>query len=152
MRSSLDNNNNFQVFLLFFLSEERGVQSWTVSYFPGSYRFGVLDAMEGAQLGQVGRVIVRNQFGCISELHGKDPGGLLISTAIPGPVDEIQQLAVTAALVDLRVEDLGDLKFQLAIYEDRQGWRLYSVRDQVQGCRFQHQDVEHRVDGMEVVW
>ena len=80
MRSSLDNNNNFQVFLFFFLSEERGVHSWTVSYLPGSYRFGVLDAMEGAWLGQVGRVIVRDQFGCISELCGKDPGGLLIGT------------------------------------------------------------------------
>ena len=66
-------------------------------------------------------MIVRDQFGCISELCGKDPGGLLISTSIPGPVDEIQQLAVTVALIDLRVEDLGDLKLQLAIYEDRWG-------------------------------
>ena len=90
IRSSLDNNNNFQVFLLFFLSKEQGVRSWTVSYFPGSYQFGVLDAMEGARLGQVGRMIVRNQFGCISKLRGKDPGGLLVSTGIPGPADEIQ--------------------------------------------------------------
>ena len=61
--------------------------------------------MEGARLGQVGHVIVRDQFGCISELHGKDPGGLLIGTGIPGPADEIQQFAVTAALINLRVED-----------------------------------------------
>ena len=54
VRSSLDNNNNFQVFH-FFLSEEGGVHSWTVGYFPGSYRVGALDAMEGAWLGQVGR-------------------------------------------------------------------------------------------------
>ena len=122
-----------------------------VGYFPGSYRVGVLDAIEGAQLGRVGRVIVCDQFRCISELHGMDPGGLLISTGIPGPADEIQQFAVMAALIDLRVEDLGDLKLRLAIYEDRQGWRLYSVRDRVRGCGFQHRDVEHQVDGAEVV-
>ena len=90
-------------------------------------------------------------FGCTSELHGKDPGGLLIGTGIPGPADEIQQLAVTAVLIDLRVEDLGDLKLRLAIYEDRQGWQLYFVGDRVRGCRFQHRDVEHQVDGVEVV-
>ena len=78
--------------------------------------------MEGAQLGWVGRVIVCNQFRCISELCGKDPGGLPVGTGIPSPADEIQQLAVMAALIDLRVEDLGDLKLRLAIYKDRWGW------------------------------
>ena len=107
--------------------------------------------MEGAQPGRVGHVIVRNQFRCISKLRGKDPGGLLVGTGIPGPADEIQQLAVTAVLINLRVEDLSDLKLRLAIYEDRRGWRLYSVGDRVWGCGFQHQDVEYQVDGAEVV-
>ena len=91
-------------------------------YFPGSYRVGVLDAMEGARLGWVGHMIVHDQFRCISKLCGKDPGGLLVSTSIPGPVDKIQQFAVMVALINLRVEDLGDLKLWLAIYEDRRGW------------------------------
>ena len=90
--------------------------------------------MEGARLGRVGHVIVRDQFGCISELCGKDPGGLLVGTSIPNPADEIQQLAVTAVLIDLRVEDLGDLKLWLTIYEDGRGWWLYLVRDRVWGC------------------
>ena len=107
--------------------------------------------MEGAQLGWVGCMIVCDQFGCISEVCGKDPGGLLVGTGIPSPADEIKQLAVTVALIDLRVEDLGDLKFWLTIYEDRQGWQLYLVGDRVWGCGFQHQDVEHGVDGAEVV-
>ena len=76
--------------------------------------------MEGARLGWVGRMIVHDQFGCISELCGKDPGGLLVGTGIPSPVDEIQQFAVMVALIDLRVKDLGDLKLWLAIYEGRQ--------------------------------
>ena len=74
------------------------------------------------------------------------------SSVLAYPADEIQQPAVTAALIDLRVKDLGDLKLQLAIYEDRRGWKLYSVRDHVWGCAFQHRDVEHRVDSVEVVW
>ena len=78
-------------------------------------------------------------------------GQTMTGTGIPGPADEIQQLAVTAALIDLRVEDLGDLKLRLAIYEDRQGWRLYLVGDCVRGCGFQHRDMEHQVDGAEVV-
>ena len=94
--------------------------------------------MEGAQLGRVGHVIVCNQFRCISKLCGKDPGGLLVGTGIPGPADEIQQLAVTVALIDLRVEDLSDLKLWLSIYKDRRGWQLYSVGDHVRGCGFQH--------------
>ena len=93
---------------------------------------------KGGRLGQVGHMIVHDQFGCISELRGKDSGGLLVSTGIPGPADEIQQFAATAALIDLRVEDLGNLKLWLAIYEDRWGWRLYSVGDRVRGCGFQH--------------
>ena len=109
-----------------------------VGYLPGSYQSVVLDSMEGARLGWVGCVIVRDQFRCISELCGKDPGGLLIGTGIPGPVDEIQQLAIVAALINLRVEDLGNLKLWLAIYEDRWGWRLYLVGDRVWGCGFQH--------------
>ena len=63
---------------------------------------------------------------------------VLIGTGIPGPVDKLQQLAVMAVLIDLRVEDLGDLKLRLAIYKDRWGWQLYSVGDRVQGCGFQH--------------
>ena len=77
--------------------------------------------MEEARLGRVVRVTVRNQFRCISELCGKDPGGLLVSTSIPSPVDKIQRFAVTVVLIDLRVEDLGDLKLWLAIYKDRWG-------------------------------
>ena len=49
----------------------------------------MLDSMEGARLGQVGHVIVCDQFGCVSELHGKDPRGLLVGTGIPGPADEV---------------------------------------------------------------
>ena len=94
--------------------------------------------MEGARLGWVGHMIVCDQFGCISKLHGKDPGGLLVGTGIPGPADKIQQLAVTAVLINLRVEDLGDLKLWLTIYEDGQRWQLYLVGDHVWGCRFQH--------------
>ena len=64
------------------------------------------------------------------------PRGFLVGTGIPGPADEVWQLAVMVPLIDFGVEDLSNLKLRLAIYED--GWRrqLYSVRDRVQGCGF----------------
>ena len=111
----------------------------------------VLDSMEGAGLGQISRVIVCDQFRCIPELRGEDPRGLLIGTGIPGPADEVQQLAVMAPLIDLGVENLSDLKLRLTIYEDGRRQRLYSVGDCVRGCRFQHRDVKHQVDSAEVV-
>ena len=68
-------------------SEEPVVRWWVISRVPtGSL---ALDSMEGARFGWVGCVKVCDQFGCISELHGQDPRGLLIGTGIPGPADEI---------------------------------------------------------------
>ena len=61
-----------------------------VSYFPCVYSVSVSDSMEGAQLGQIGRVIIRDQLRCVPELRGQDPRGLLVGTGIPGPADEIQ--------------------------------------------------------------
>ena len=79
----------------------------------------VLDSVKGARLGWICHMIVCDQFRCIPKLHGKDTRGLLVSTSIPSPVDEVQQLAVTTLLVDLGVEDLSNLKLQLTIYKDR---------------------------------
>ena len=61
-----------------------------VSYFPHVYSALVSDLMEGAQLGQIGCVIICDQLGCVPELRGQDPRGLLVGTSIPGPADEIQ--------------------------------------------------------------
>ena len=54
-------------------------------------------------------------------------------------------------MIDLGVEDLGDLKLRLTIDEDGRRRRLYSVGDRVWGCGFQHRYVEHRVDCAEAV-
>ena len=122
---------------------------WFISLTPMSTL--ALDLVKGAQLGQKCRVIVCNQFRCIPKLHGEDPRSLLVGTSILSPVDKVQQLAVTMLLVDLGVKDLGDLKLWLTIYKDGQRRRLYSARDRVWGCGFQHRDMEHWVDGAEVV-
>ena len=61
-----------------------------VSYFPRVYSASVSDSMEGARLGRIGCVIIRDQLGCVPELRGQDPRGLLVGTGIPSPADEIQ--------------------------------------------------------------
>ena len=67
--------------------ESSSLERWVISLVPTSSL--VLDLMEGARLGRVGCVIVRDQFGCVSKLYGQDSRGLLIGTGISGPVDEV---------------------------------------------------------------
>ena len=61
-----------------------------VGYFPHVYSASVSDSMEGAQLGRIDCMIIRDQLGCVPKLRGQDPRGLLVGTGIPGPADEIQ--------------------------------------------------------------
>ena len=86
-----------------------------------------------------------------SKFHCKDPRGLLIGASIPSAMDEVQQLTVTMPLIDLGIEDISNLKLQLTIYKDKQQRWLDSVGDHVQGCGFQHRDMEYWVDSMEVI-
>ena len=61
-----------------------------VGYSPRVYSASASDSMEGARLGRIGCMIIRDQLRCIPELRGQDPRGLLVGTGIPGPADEIQ--------------------------------------------------------------
>ena len=61
-----------------------------VGYSPHVYSASASDSMEGARLGRIGCVIIRDQLRCVPELRGQDPRGLLVGTGIPGPADEIQ--------------------------------------------------------------
>ena len=60
---------------------------WFISLMPTSTL--VLDLMEGAGLGRISHMIVHDQFGCVPQLHGKDPRGFLVGTGIPSPVDKV---------------------------------------------------------------
>src|SRR6266481_1035104 len=55
------------------------------------------------------------------------------------------------SFIDLGVQDFGHLKFRLVVYHDR--WRrwLDSVGNGIQGCWFQHRDVEDRVYSTQAV-
>ena len=62
-----------------------------VSYFPCVYSASVSDSMEGARLGQISCVIIRDQLGCVPELRGQDPRGLLVGTVLPAyPVQRMR--------------------------------------------------------------
>ena len=63
-----------------------------VVYLPRSYEHAGIrldGGLEGARLGWICHVIVRDQFGCVPELCHEDPRGLLVGTGIPSPADKV---------------------------------------------------------------
>ena len=55
------------------------------------------------------------EFLGVSELCGKDPGGLLVSAFVASPVDQIEKLTGLMSPVNLGVKDFGDLVLQFAV-------------------------------------
>ena len=66
-------------------------------------------------------------------------------------MDKVQQLTVMTPQIDLRTEDLSNLKLWLTIYKDRWQRQLDSVSDCVRGCGFQYRDMEYWMDSTEVI-
>ena len=65
---------------------------------------------------------VGNGFRGVFEFHGRDPRGFFIGSFISSPFDEVLQLAFVL-LVELGVEDFGDLIFGFAVdIDQRQRW------------------------------
>ena len=58
-----------------------------VGYSLRVYSASASDLMEGARLGRIGCVIICDQLGCLPELRGQDPRGLLVGIGIPGDHD-----------------------------------------------------------------
>ena len=62
-----------------------------------------------SRLVQVLEMEVVNQLRCISELISQQPGCFFACTFVTGPVDEVQEFAIPAPVVNLEVEDIFDL-------------------------------------------
>ena len=89
-----------------------------------------------SRLVQVSEVKVVNQLRCMSELVSQQPGSFFVCTFISGPMDEVQEFAVPALTVNLRVKDLFDLILSFAINVDQRWWSLYMIGDHIGCCRF----------------
>ena len=85
---------------------------------------------------QVSEMKVVNELRCMSELVSQQLRSLFICTFISRPMDEIQEFAILALMVDLRVKDLFDLILSLTVDVDWRWWSLYMIRDHVRCCRF----------------
>ena len=73
--------------------------------------------------------------------------GLFFFSFISSPLDEVLQLAFVL-LVELGVEDFGDLIFGFAIHVE-QRWRwLDAVRNSIWSWWFEDKDMEDWVDGL----
>ena len=77
-----------------------------------------------------------NELRCMSELISQQPGSFFVCTFISRPMDEVQEFAIPALMVDLQVEDLFDLVLSFAINVDRRWQSLYMIGDHVWCCRF----------------
>ena len=81
-------------------------------------------------------VKVVNQLRHISELVSQQPGSFFVCTFVSRPTDKVQEFAVPASTVDLRVEDLFDLVLSFAVDVDQRWRSLYTIGDRVRCCRF----------------
>ena len=89
-----------------------------------------------SRLVQVLEVKVMNQLRHMSKLVSQQPGSFFVCTFISKPTDEVQEFAILASMVDLRVEDLFDLILSFAIDVNQRWWSLYRIGDHVWCCRF----------------
>ena len=95
----------------------------------------------------VGPVEVQYELLGVSKFGGEDPRGFLISAFIADPADQVQELTGPMPLVNLGVENFGDLVLRFTIDFDGQRRRLNTSRDGVRSSGFQLRDVENWMDG-----
>ena len=62
---------------------------------------------------------VMNELRCMSELISQQSGSFFVCTFVSGPTDEVQEFAVLASMVNLRVEDLFDLVLSFTVNVDQ---------------------------------
>ena len=72
----------------------------------------------------------------MSELVSQQPRHFFICAFVSRPMDEVQEFAVLASMVDLQVKDLFDLILSFAVDVDWRWRSLYMIGDRVRCCRF----------------
>ena len=76
-----------------------------------------------------------NQLGSVSQFSSNQPIHFLVCPFIAHPSYQIEKFTFTA-LVEFRVEDFGNLVFNVVVNFNRRWWGLYSVRDRVWSREF----------------
>ena len=78
---------------------------------------------------------INDKFGSISELIGIDPRGFFVSAFVTCPSDKILKLAATS-VVNLGIEDVGDLELGLVFNNEGWGRRLNPIQNWIRECWF----------------
>ena len=89
---------------------------------------------------------VRYNLRRMSEFGGEDPRRFFICAFVASPPNKVQELAGTTTVVDLRVEDLQNLKLWFSVDFNWRRRRLDVVRNYVRSCGFQHGHMKYGVD------
>ena len=85
---------------------------------------------------QVLEMKVMNELRCMSELVSQQPRCFFICTFVSRPMDEVQEFAIPASMVNLQVEDLFNLILSFTINVNQRWQSLYTIGDCVRCCRF----------------
>ena len=85
-------------------------------------------------------------LGGITKLGSQYPRCLLVGTLIARPSDKIEEVARSPTAVDLGVKYFGDLVLRFAIDDNQRRWGFDMVQNHIQDARFQHGDMENRMD------
>ena len=88
----------------------------------------------------------------MSKFGGEYPRSLFVGAFITSPLDQVQEFASATPVVDLGVQNLGDLKLRFTIDNDQGQWWLNLAGYGVRWCEFELRDVVDRVYGTHVVW
>ena len=87
----------------------------------------------------------------VTKLGSQYPRCLFVSTLVARPSDKIEEVAQSPTAVNLGVEYFSDLILGLAINDNWHGWGFDMVQNHIQDARFQHGDMETRMDCLHAV-
>ena len=79
---------------------------------------------------------ISNNLGHMTEFSRKHPRSFFISTFITSPLNQVKEVTMSLASVNLRVKDLGDLILGFAIHFYWWWQKLGSFWYSIRGCRF----------------
>ena len=96
-------------------------------------------------------VELSNDLLSVFKLCGREPAAFLVRILVSAPPHFVEELAMFAATIQFGVEDLRNLVFKFPIHLDWRRRRLVAMRNLRSIVRFEHGDVEDRVNSAERV-
>ena len=89
---------------------------------------------------------VRDNLGSVSEFGSENPCGFFVSAFVACPTDQIKDVTVSTTFVYLGIKDFQYFVLGFTVNFDWRWRQLDSIWDRVRSRRFEHRDMEDRVN------